>query len=344
MFDQFPFAPFYFCVAALVTLLLCIFLRKFASSIGFADRPDGRKQHEFDTPPIGGIAVFVGVTVVIFFGTAPLTDFFLITWAIGSGYLALGVLDDRFDINAHVKLLVQILLAGIFVVSTSSAVIPLDVQIDFQQSTAHEYLAVLITIVVALGIINAINMADGCDGLAAGLIIIPLSSISFYGVPVFQDQFYIVCFTVVICLLVFLFFNLSRNKNIKIFLGDGGSLFLGFFIVATFSKFAGQNKSIEPSIVLWTVAVPMFDLVAVVCRRIVQQKNIMKADRGHLHHYFLRCGLSSGQTTVTILSFALSLLCVGVFFTLEYPTWGLACFFILCLVYVLLRILVDRPN
>jgi UDP-GlcNAc:undecaprenyl-phosphate/decaprenyl-phosphate GlcNAc-1-phosphate transferase len=136
-----------------------------------------------------------------------------------------------------------------------------------------------------------------------------------------------------------LLFNFSNNPARKIFLGDGGSLFLGFIVSVFLIKFAEGNKTYSSSIVLWFVAVPVYDFCAVVVRRLLLQRKIMSADRSHIHHYLLSFGLSHFQTTMVVLLLAITLLCLGVFLEANYPSLSLFTFIGLFTVYLSFRLL-----
>jgi UDP-GlcNAc:undecaprenyl-phosphate GlcNAc-1-phosphate transferase len=114
---------------------------------------------------------------------------------------------------------------------------------------------------------------------------------------------------------------------------------LGFVVSVLLVKFAASNKTYNPSIVLWFVAVPLYDLCAVVVRRKLLKRNIMSPDRSHLHHYILSFGLSHFQTTISILFMAIILLCLGVFLEANYPSLSLFAFVGLFAIYVSFRLL-----
>ena len=142
---------------------------------------------------------------------------------------------------------------------------------------------------------------------------------------------------------VFLLFNFSNNPALKIFLGDGGSLFLGFIISVSLVEFAKGNETYSPSMVLWFVAIPVYDFCAVVARRLLLRRKIMFADRSHIHHYLLSFGLSHFQTTMLVLFAAITLLCLGVFLEVNYPSLSLFAFVGLFTFYLSLRLL-NRRN
>ena len=141
----------------------------------------------------------------------------------------------------------------------------------------------------------------------------------------------------------FLLFNFSNNPALKVFLGDGGSLSLGYIVAVLLVQFAEGSQTHSPSIVLWFVAVPVYDLCAVVARRLLLRRKIMSADRSHFHHYLLTFGLSHFQTTTLVVFSAIILLCLGTFLEANYPNLSLFVFVGLFIVYLSLRLL-NRRN
>jgi len=136
---------------------------------------------------------------------------------------------------------------------------------------------------------------------------------------------------------VFLFFNFSNSKGLKAFLGDGGSLSLGFIVAASFVEFSASNTLYDPSLVLWFAAIPIIDFCTVIVRRTLLKRKIMAADRSHLHHLLLSLGLSHLQITVLTSLAAVALLVFGLFVTSNYPNISFWFFVVLYLVYLSIR-------
>ena len=136
----------------------------------------------------------------------------------------------------------------------------------------------------------------------------------------------------------------SNNKNLKTFLGDGGSLFLGFIVATSFVQFAVSNKLYDPSIVLWFAAIPIFDFCAVIVRRKLLKRKITVADRSHIHHLLLSWGFSHFHTTALISTAAVALLLFGVFVTSNHPSLSFWSFLALFLLYLSIRMFADRAE
>ncbi|MDA9010031.1 undecaprenyl/decaprenyl-phosphate alpha-N-acetylglucosaminyl 1-phosphate transferase [bacterium] len=322
--------------------VLSLILAPVAHKLSLLDKPTERKNHQNVTPLVGGICIFLACGLTLFvFDDMPgqLLRPVVVAAAL---FLFLGVLDDQFDFKASVKLLAQVTISFVFISSTGLQITDLGSPFGLAHSFELGALSVPFTVIAIVGLVNAFNMIDGCDGLAAGLAALALLAILYFGsthLEFFTENFLLI---LVVSLTTFLFFNFVNNPRLKIFLGDGGSLFLGFTISVCLVDFAEGNEQHSPSTVLWFVAVPIYDFVAVVARRLLLKRNIMAADRSHLHHYLLSFGLSHFQTTMTILFAAISLLCLGVFLEADFPSLSLVAFIGLFTVYLLLRLLDHR--
>lgn len=325
----------------LLTSVLSFVLIPFAYKISLIDKPSTRKIHQNDTAPIGGICILLacGLSLIVFDdlrGHDLRALFFF-----GSLFLVLGVLDDYFDLRASVKLLTQVTISFMFLASTGLKISTFGSLFGLSYPIELGFLSTPFTILAIVGLTNAFNMIDGCDGLAASLVTLALLGLLYFGSShlEFSMQFFLL--TLVASVVVFLVFNFSNNPRLKIFLGDGGSMFLGFVVSGFLVKFAESNTTYNPSLVLWLVAVPIFDFLAVVARRLLLKIKIMSADNSHLHNYFLSLDLSHFQTTMIILVMAIALLCLGGFLEVHVPSLSLFAFIGLFTIYLLLKLITN---
>jgi len=326
----------------LLMIVLSLILKPVAHKVSLVDKPNARKTHQNTTPLIGGICIFLACAIPLFvFGNMQDQVLKPLIFA-SSFFLFLGVLDDQFDFRASAKLLAQVTISFIFVTSTGLTVSSFGYPFGLVNSFELGFLSTPFTIIAIVGLTNAFNMIDGCDGLAASQAIMAILALLFFGSLHFELLTQIFLLMLFASISVFLLFNFSNNPSFKIFLGDGGSLFLGFIVSVLLIKFAEGNKTYNPSMVLWFVAVPIYDFCAVVARRLVLRRKIMSADRSHLHHYLLSFGFSHFQTTMGILLTAVTLLCLGAFFEANYPSLSLAAFIGLFTVYLSLTLLNRR--
>lgn len=323
--------------------VLFVLIRSLAIKVSLLDMPNERKYHQNQTPLTGGISIFLVsfLTLHFFFETISIDLF--ISLVCGGFMLTLGIIDDKLDLSAYKKLFFQSLITLTFILLTDYDINDLGNPLGFSGPLELGLLSVPFTLLAIIGLTNAINMIDGCDGLASSLIIISLLAILIFETAELNnsDQFLL---ALVSSLTVFLFFNFSNNKNIKIFLGDGGSLFLGFIVATSLVKFIGKNTHYDSSIVLWFSAIIIFDFCAVIVIRKLQKRKIFAADRNHIHHLLLSSGLSHFQTTALISAFAVVLLLFGVTVTINHPNLSLWFFFALFLLYLLFRIFIKKAK
>ncbi len=287
---------------------------RLAKSMNIIDAPGLRKVHQRPIPRIGGLAVviaFLSIIVTAFaldgvMGKA-LQDVMpqAIAILIGGVCMAsLGFIDDTIGLRARTKFLVQILAAvaicmfGIRIDSVSlGGIFKLDLG----------WFGWVITILWIVGVTNAVNFIDGLDGLAAGISTIACGSIAFFAIVTNQPVMTVLMLALMGSLTGFLFFNFHPAK---VFLGDGGSLFLGFILASSSVMCAANSASITglalPALAL---GVPIFDTLFSMMRRILERRSIFAPDRRHIHHRLLENGL--GQRQVAILIYVATFVAAG---------------------------------
>lgn len=272
---------------------------KIAPKIGALDIPkDDRRMHKRTMPRFGGIAIY--------FGSMAAMLLFLPGWAdvrirgiwIGATLiLIMGIVDDIKGLPAKIKLIGQIICALIlycFSVKISFISDPFGPGIIEFPTIA----SLLITVLWIVGITNTINLIDGLDGLAAGVSFIATLVIAYIA---FIGQRYEVCMAFVALAgscLGFLPFNFYPAK---IFMGDGGALYLGFMIasISVMSPMKGATV-IATILPIFALALPIFDTVFAILRRIINRRPIMEADKSHVHHLILRVGMGQKRTVLTL--------------------------------------------
>ena len=251
-------------VLVLIIMPLCI---KIARFFNIQDASGGGKSHLIPTPLLGGLGIYAAFLIVALFyqpWSCPMTAIIIASSII----VIMGTVDDIRPLSSILRLLGQLLASGI--------VIAAGVKVSFFPSTWWgEALAVVITCIWILGIVNATNFVDGADGLAAGFAVI--ACIFFFLISLHVDQFSIL---LIASLLVgaglgFLIFNF---KPAKIYLGDGGSTFLGFMLacLSLFGCWSKWNPLIAAGIPIMILSVLIFDMIYITISRI---KN------GHVHNF-----------------------------------------------------------
>lgn len=287
-------------VALAVGLIATPMVRKLAFKVGAVDIPDHRKVHSGAMPRMGGVAIFLsfiaGVLVLGEFTSA------VIGLVIGSCFIiAIGIVDDIRGVTPKQKLLVQVIAALIFIYFggyVKYMTNPFSGDILFL-----DYWGVPITLFWLVGISNAVNLIDGLDGLAGGVSCI---SALVLAVVSFSTGYNIVAMIAVILAFSTLGFLKYNFSPASIFMGDSGSLFLGFVLGAmSIMGFAKGVTMISLVIPILILGIPIFDTFFAIIRRKLDHKPIFEADKGHLHHRLLAMGLSHKQTVVIIYAITL---------------------------------------
>lgn len=283
-------------------------LVRIALDKNIVDNPNARKLQRKPVPVLGGIAVFFGS--VIGLGCASLvcncSELFIVVVAMMI-MLYTGTLDDILDLSPGLRFLVEIFTVLLLVYVGGYSLNDFHGLWGIHQ--IPQYLAVPLTVVAAVGIINGINLIDGVDGLSSGYCI--LTSLffggMFWGVG---DQVMTMLAVVAAGSLIPFFFHNLFGKSSKMFIGDGGTLVMGIvisvFVMRTLTHgtfceiYDPKNVGLIP-FMLAVLAVPVFDTLRVMTTRILKHKSPFHPDKTHLHHMFIRLGCSHAATTLAIL-------------------------------------------
>jgi len=280
-------------VVAFITLL-----RPFAGRLGLVDSPGGRKHHTEPTPMIGGLAMVSGIVAA-----TPLVPGLMdgaASYLVSMTFLVLvGALDDRFDMRASVRTMGQ-LLATLLVMFSSGLAIHTLGSPFFGDPIGLGIFAVPFTVIVVITVINAYNMMDGLDGLAAGvalMALVPMAVINFASGDLALLGGVLVAIAAIVA---FLLFNapLGFNSSRKVFMGDAGSMLLGFLVAFSGMRISqGGAAVITPVATLWFAALPVHDLLATTVRRVMKRQPFWTPDRDHLHHVLIWMEFSPAQAT-----------------------------------------------
>lgn len=294
-----------FLCAMVITLAMTPLAIKIAHKTGAIDVPkDNRRVHQRPVPRIGGMAIFVGTILAMILALTmnllgtPDTEMKIVGIIVGGILIyLLGTVDDFVNLPALVKLFGQI---GCAVV-----VFAFGNRIDFitnylGEGTQHlaGVVSIIVTIVWIVAITNTINLVDGLDGLATGIAAIASLCIAYVA---YIFGYYPTC----LCLLAvagsalgFLPFNFYPAKT---FMGDGGSLFLGFMI-ANLSILEPVKRATMVAVLIpvLVLALPLFDTFWAILRRKINGKPIMQADKGHIHHRLMRTGMGQRRTVLCL--------------------------------------------
>ena len=293
--------------AVTVTLLFIMVLRPVALAIGLVDIPGGRKMHDGSTPVIGGVAMYLGLLFTgMLMGIGPAFSLLLMG---GSLLIVVGAIDDRFELPATVRLIAQTCAALVMIFAAGLKLDNIGSPLFFDFGLGA--FAVPFTILVTLAVINAFNIIDGIDGLAGGVALIALGFMAI--VSIGSDVLGLVLLLMAV-VVGFLICNVSvrPNRQAKCFMGDAGSTFLGFAVAwLGISLSQGASASMSAVTGLWLIAVPIYDVVTSMLRRIVRGQSPFMPDRDHFHHVLMRQGLSARATLAVILTLSCITASVG---------------------------------
>lgn len=268
----------------------------------FFDNPNDRSSHKSATPTLGGLMIYISTIIALsiygsFFSSGNLLLLLgCITWL-----FLIGIYDDLTSASAAKKALIQ-LIASLFIIIIS------DVRIDslfgiFGVDTLNYWVSIIFTVFIYLLIINAYNLIDGIDGLSAGhsvMVCLAFSYIFFN----FSNILLTVSVILIGAILPFLRYNLSNKK--KIFMGDSGSIVIGFlisYLSVNYLNVASFNNTANAPVIIGSILFfPLMDTLRIFFIRIfVHKKSPFVADNNHLHHKFLELGFNHKQTTAIII-------------------------------------------
>lgn len=273
-----------FLLASFITMALMPLLIRAAGPLRFVDLPDARKTHQTPVPRIGGIAMVIGVVLPLLLWL-PL-DRSATALLIGIAIIvAFGIWDDREDLDYRLKFLGQLLAVAVVVFYGGVTIRYLPFMAD---GALPDYVAVPLTVIALLGITNAINLADGLDGLAGGTTLLSVGAIGVLAYMTGNVPVTLISVAVIGGILGFLRFN---TYPARVFMGDCGSQFLGFAAgVLAIELTQIESGVLSPALPLILLGLPILDTLMVMTQRIREKRSPFSADRNHVHHKLLSIG------------------------------------------------------
>ncbi len=300
-----------FFLALLCSTALIPILRRVAIRIGLIDHPGGRKQHKASVPLAGGPAIVLSVALSLFIWGVPAEYQGMIYAA--AGLFLIGFIDDLIDISAKFRLVAQFSLV-VFALYWDSIWLA---QIAFSNSLVLELGAFQypITALLVLAIMNAINMLDGLDGLSSGVVLIILGFTAGISVVAGNSETTLISVITFASVLGFWGYNyrFTWRDKASVFMGDSGTTVLGFILpILAIKLSAVAPSSVPSSMLLWLFAIPLWDICAVVMKRLKDGKSPLEAGRDHIHHVLMNAGLSVRQSLHLIYLLTISTISFGV--------------------------------
>ena len=320
LLDFLPNVVLAFCL----TLLLVELLARPARRLGLVDQPDEHKRYKGAIPLIGGIAMCLSFSVAAILS-------FSVSWVqnlvgvLPSSYYSLfiamallaviGAIDDVYSLTTRARFIAQIIatimmmaIGGVYLDSLGNLLGFGDIPLS--------YLALPFTIFCVVGVTNAINMADGMDGLAGGLGLVATGWLMVLALMSGQNDIDAALLLLLMSVLgAFLCLNLRHpwRARAEVFMGDAGSMALGFVLCWFLVKLSqGEQPAFSPITAVWIMGLPLMDTVGLMIRRKRQGRSPTQADRQHLHHLLLRMGFKDGKTTTILLIVSTVMGAIGV--------------------------------
>lgn len=297
-----------FLLAFMITYISIPSLIEVARAKNLYDVPNGRTSHEVITPTLGGMAIFSGfvIATMVFTNIAQIPYMQYVVASLIVVFF-LGLKDDIIGLSPTIKFMGQIIAAGIII---DLGNIRLDSLHGFAGIYELNYYGSdILTLIVIIGIVNAFNLIDGIDGLSSGIGILAAATFGLWFYLVGHYQLTIMAFALVGALTAFFRFNVFSKKN-KIFMGDIGSLTLGFLMSILAIKFNQINATelspyivkSAPAVSIGILIVPIYDTLRVFAIRMLRGHSPFKADRGHVHHRLLDLTRSHKKSTAILLA------------------------------------------
>ncbi len=271
-------------------------LANIASRIGLLDHPNGRKTHKLPRPLIGGLGMVLAfaLSCILFVPLGGTRGYF-------AGVVLLfivGFLDDYRELNHRVKFVSQVVAALLMIFLSKTYLITFGNLLTFGD-ISFGLLTIPLTVFCIVGITNAINMIDGLDGLAGGVSLIAAMAFAILSYIGGHWELFLISLALCGAIIGFLRFNWFPAE---VFMGDAGSLFLGFslvFLSISITQFKGCT--VHPVAALLILATPISDTITLMFKRAMAGKSPFHADRYHLHHILVRMGLSRNGSVGVIL-------------------------------------------
>ncbi|MCX7089523.1 MAG: UDP-N-acetylglucosamine--undecaprenyl-phosphate N-acetylglucosaminephosphotransferase [Methylococcales bacterium] len=297
----------------LATVMFIMVLCPFAEKIGLTDRPDHRKQHKKPTPLIGGVSIYLAILVTLL-----INDFQLPhqnAYLAAAGLLVcVGLVDDYKGLGVRIRMVAQVAAGLIMTEMADIKIINLG-DLLFTGNIELGGFSSFFTLFAVVGGVNAFNMIDGIDGLAGMLTLVSMTAlalISWFAQDMLLFNF---CSIIIATIIAFLVFNLrvAGRTSASVFLGDTGSTLFGFTVCwIAISASQGQHPIIASTTVLWIIAIPLFDSVCIMLRRLSQGRSPFNPDREHLHHIMSLTGYSVNQVVMRLASYGLIMAAIGI--------------------------------
>lgn len=298
-------------VAFLISTISMPLIIKISKKKNLFDRIDERKVHTGQVSRLGGIGITLGFSLalaILFFGGKFSTIQQNIWYLLIAGICisAMGIIDDLKPLSAKLKLLIQVIAAVLVLIGGFKFT---GIAISSVFYLNFSFFSYIITFFWIIGVTNSYNLIDGIDGLCGGIASFACFTFAFIFFKSDNIAAIFICLSLASAVLGFLLFNWPLPKA-KIFMGDGGSQFLGFVLaVLPLLSSKGSLPTISLPYAIAVLMIPIFDTIAAIWRRLREKRRFDSPDRFHIHHKLMLLGFSS-RSTMVILYFLQAIICI----------------------------------
>lgn len=287
------------------------------------DEPGVRSSHLRKIPNLGGIAIFYSIGICSSVFAYELFDLYKFLFASLIILLYIGVMDDIVVMRAYKKLVAQIIVSSLVVIGSDIRIRSLFGILGIYEMSY--FVSVLFSIITFIVLINAFNLIDGIDGLAGGYSVIcsGLFGISYYRLGEYNYPLVVLSAVIIGTVLAFMYYNLSNSRTNKIFMGDTGSMLLGFLLAFTSICFIDifidkelpnvprYHLQSAPVIAVAILILPIVDTLNVIIVRLCNKKSPFDADKNHIHHKLLKLDLTHRRAAFYIIVYYLMIVTVA---------------------------------
>lgn len=317
-----------FCIALCIGLYVTPYITELSQELHLYDMPDSRKVHKLPIPRMGGVVFLPSATIAIAIVLVVLLrlDYnvnmlwqdtiiqHFLAYICGAMMLyTIGLYDDIHGVGYKVKFIIQIMAASMLCISGLWIA---DFSHVFFIDEVPYWIGMPITVLMVVYVTNAINLIDGIDGLASGLSCLALFGIALLNLISHSPVWAMLAIAFLGVTMAFFYYNVF-HKRYKIFMGDAGSLTLGYTLAFLVLHFWQRNGVWNPYlhnigiIALSTLVIPMFDVVRVFASRLRDGRNPFTPDKNHIHHKLLRTGMGAKMTMMFLLMISLAIIIIN---------------------------------
>ncbi|WP_390452456.1 glycosyltransferase family 4 protein [Chryseobacterium sp. Alg-005] len=312
-----------FIFSFLITFFSIPTIVKISRRKNLMDEPGIRSSHLRKIPNLGGIAIFYSIGICASIFAYELFDLYKFLFASLVILLYIGIMDDIVVMRAYKKLVAQIVVSSLIVIGS-------DIRIRslfgiFGLYELDYLVSVIFSIITFIVLINAFNLIDGIDGLAGGYSVIcsALFGISYYRLGEYNYPLVVLSVVIIGAVLAFLYYNLSHYRTNKIFMGDTGSMLLGFLLAFTSVCFIDifidkalpnvprYHLQSAPAVAVAILILPIVDTLNVIIVRIINKRSPFDADKNHIHHKLLKLDLTHRRSSFYIIVYYLFIVTVA---------------------------------